>query len=349
MKIRLLKIIFILMILISCNKKIENNTINEAFIVEVVEVVEDEQIISITTDSQDIILSEFNPSYILLNNVVYQQPDIQSSRSWAFLLLDLVEILRYEEQEIINGENIQWVQISRNNRTGWCFITDVKKLEQPIEYNPMNEIDIDYLILNNNSENSRFKIEGINGNYTGTYGINNISIWFNGRNDYYDQYYLYGYGPENFRKMELCIENNIGIFPSIGWGTHQRKNIFNNITVIDTFLFSAHESSNQSVQRIIYFTTNNYDIYISLYIPDSSYENDIIKQIMREAPQYFLLGDRITPYNGEDPNKNVVVWDYFNDAIERFGNDLMDGINPSQTLNLWYSETEKILESLRIE
>jgi hypothetical protein len=231
----------------------------------------------------------------------------------------------------------------------------IKEMKQPIEYNPMNIIDIEYLILANIDGNNKFRIVDKYGSYSCEYGMNKIYISFYNRNEDFDEDFQYDkfYDSDDYREMELCIDNNANVFPSIYFSTNHRKNIKNNITFVDAFMFSAYESQDQEIWRVIYFTTNNYDINIIMRIPGSSYGNDIIKKIMAEAAQYFLLykNNIKYDYNGEDPatKGNMVLWDYENNATERFGEDIINNKNPSKTLTQWYNETEKILEGLRLE
>ncbi|MCL2444027.1 MAG: SH3 domain-containing protein [Treponema sp.] len=355
----------IIFLLVSCNnKKADNNIsvkeelINDISIIETTEITEtieiiendnNEEIIE-TIDEQNFLLAEFDPKFILLNNNnIYERPDIQSRRTFFITSGDLIEVLEYGKYEKINEENKQWVKIRNGNYTGWCFITDVKELKQPIIYNPMNRIDVEYIFLYDINGGINLRFAGRGGSIFTDYGITRVSVSYNRNDGYEDEEEIYysGYGPKYFRKMELCIENDVDVFPSIYFGTHQIKKIINGITLVDTFMFAAHESENQSVWRVLYLTTNKYDITIRFLIAGPDYDNELIKQIMREAPEYFKL-NRNEIYNGEDPKKNNVTWDYRNDAVNRFGNDLRNGIHPSKTLNQWYNDTNRVLAGLRI-
>lgn len=348
MKTQIFKFFF-LAIMISCSKdKIVNNTPN----VELNEKNENQGI----SETNEILLTEFYPQYILLTDNVFEMPDLRSAIIMPFSPTNFIQILEYGDQIKIGDEIKQWIKIRKegiNYNIGWCFITDIKKLKQPIEYNPMNNIDIKFVVLTIIDGNNRFKVEDKYSTYSCEYGMNKILLSFYNKNEIFDDEFQHNnsYYPKRYREMELCIDYDINIFPSIYFSANQRKITKNNITFVDAFMFCAHESQDQEIWRVIYFTTNNYDIEIIILIPGSSYNNDLIKKIMIEAPQYFLLYKNNIPYdyNGEDPRENMVLWDYKNDAIEKFGEDLRIGINPSKTLMQWYNETEKILESLRIE
>jgi hypothetical protein len=343
MKIKIFIAVFFLIIMISCNNKKE--------IPQTPELNNKKE----TSEIKDDLLPEFDPKYILLTNNIFENPDINSKRIiMGFSFTDLIQVLEYGENISVNNEYRQWVKIRDDfDRIGWCFNDGIKELKQPIKYNPMNKIDIEFLILTNIDGNNKFKIAEKHGDYSCEYGMNKIYISFYNRNEDFDQDFQYFnfYFPDDYRKMELCIDNDVNIFPSIYFSTNQRKNMKNNITFVDAFMFCAHESQDQEIRRVIYFTTNNYDIEIIMLIPGSSGNNEIIRKIMTEAPQYFLLykNDIKHDYNGEDPRSNTVVWSFANDGIEKFGKDLIIGKNPSKTLMQWYNETEKILEGLRIE
>jgi hypothetical protein len=292
-------------------------------------------------DDQEIILSSaFSPKHYLVTRDVFEKSNTQTAQVNGFTLFSSVEVLG-------NNGNTQWVRIRDNHRTGWCLTTGVNEL--PIKYNPMNNIDIEYLILENIA-NNRFKIEGRYGDFSSEYGMNMISISFYRRNERFDieEIHPYEYNPNDYRTMELSIENDINTFPQIYFGSHNRKNNKNGITFVDSFMFSAHEGDNHSIWRVIYFSTNNYDIKVTMFIPDTSYSNELIRQIMTEAPQYFgLYPDE--PYIGGDIIG--VYWIHRDDfdAIKNFGEDLLNDRHTSQTLNMWFAETEKILAGLRIE
>jgi len=229
------------------------------------------------------------------------------------------------------------------------------EFDPQFKYNPMNKMDLNYIILPIITENNKFMVKDKYGGYSCEYGMNEIYLSFYNKNETFDKGFQHNnyYYPEMYRKMEFCIDydiDDIDIFPSIYFSTNQRKNMKNNITFVDAFMFCAFESQDQEIRRVIYFTTNDYDIEIIMRIPGSGYNNDLIKKIMKEAPQYFLLykNDVASDYNGEDPKENTVIWDSYN-GPKKFGEDLRIGENPSKTLMQWYNETEEILESLRIE
>jgi len=360
MRLKQIKIWLFVLIVLSCSRDTTKNSIPGGAIIEpdivvtendqsqwwqeTVEIADNAETTETKESEEPTVIQnteppEFNPTHILLASGIFEAPNIESRQLWHSSMGTLIEILEHEENE-------QWVKFRRDNdRTAWTLANQVKEFTG---YYPMNKISIEYLILETIPDNSKFRIEGKYGHFSFEYGMNKIHLSFYSRNENFDKDFQFNnaYWPDRFRTMEYFVNNNIEVFPSPNWTTNGRKNEINSITIADTFMFAAHESQNQSIRRVVYITTSNYDIEITIMIPGSSFDNDLIRQIMREAPQYFFLISLDASYSGEDPRENSVAWDYRNDAITRFGNDLRNGTNPSHLLNQWYNETERILQGL---
>jgi hypothetical protein len=150
--------------------------------------------------------------------------------------------------------------------------------------------------------------------------------------------------------MDENIENGTNDFPAIDFNKNNgRKNIKNNVIFVDSFVFSAHEVENQQLSRSIFFSTNNYNIQITMFVPD----DELIKRAVEESPKYFRIrtGSEDIEYNEENKEKGVPIWDYYREieATEQFGIDLIEGNHPSKLVNAWFLETEEILNGLKIE
>jgi len=298
---------------------------------------------------------EFIPTHILLKDDVYEEPDL-SAKTFMFLIYsgEFIQILEYGNNVSINGENKQWVKIwnGKNKHAKYCLSDNIKELIQPIEYRPMNNIDIKSVVLPNaDGTINNFTIEGKFGGDSYDYGINTIYLEYYARNEEYDDEFQHDnmYYPEDYRLMELCVQNDVNCFPSVYFTTHHRKNIKNNITFVDSFMFSAHESADITTWRWIFLSTNNYDINITI-IPS---DKNLKKEIVSEAPKYFreYTDDGFVDYIDQDPSSGKVHWADVEkiDALNAFGDDLINGVNPSKTLKKWYNETEDILNKLQLK
>ncbi|MDR1507942.1 MAG: hypothetical protein LBI67_12660 [Treponema sp.] len=71
---------------------------------------------------------------------------------------------------------------------------------------------------------------------------------------------------------------------------------------------------------------------------------------MSEASEYFKarIGDEEYDLNSSNGDKGEILWDYRNNATERFGEDLIHHKNSSIVAAEWYRETEEILNGLFI-
>jgi len=297
----------------------------------------------------NIVLTEFNPTHFLLTWYdIFEHPNLESRllREPRFNIGTTVQILKYGEFESINAENRQWIKIRNHDQIIWSFTCVVREF---CEYKPMNAIDIEYLFFENFGKDNRFRIEGNEGAFFGSYGLNEIRIFFMGRHEYFGKNYRFQY---EFRRIEYAITNNSRQIPVPGWSwaSHGIKNVKNGITFVDSFVFAVAEAQSQRIERSIFFTTNNYDIRISIALPGDSLSNEMIRQIMNEAPKYFSVNWE-REFDGEDPREYNIVWllGRENNTLSAFGNNLRNGVHQSQMLNYWYAETGRLLNRLRIK
>ena len=314
----------------------------------------------INGNAQNVMESEdFNPTHILLaTHKKYNEPNIQSWQPYDYFYSGtLFEILQYGGYVSVDGEKTQWVKIKATNAwignyTGWMLAGD---LQEFTGYSPMNEITVRYLILENTGEDNRFRIEGKEGYFSTEYGLNCIMIQFFSRDEQFDTDFQYNnsYVQDVYRAMEYFVNNNnIDAMPSLqDWSEGPVKRIENGIKIVDSFTFAIADIQDVTISRKIYFTTSNYDIKINMEVPGYYFDSSLIRQIIMESPQYFVMTNG-TSYNGEDPRDHPIQWAYLNDrtiASKKFAEDLRSGIHPSKTLNQWYAETTKILSGLKLE
>ena len=300
-------------------------------------------------ESQNVELAEFNSEYILLAWEVFEKPNINTMQLFRFFSPGMyVKILQYGDNIILNGKENHWIKIkNNNNQIGWTFYQNVKIFTG---YYPMNRVDTQYLVMESIIGNNKFRIGGKYGHYFFEYGMSTVKISFFSRDKIFDDDFLFmnRYNPQTYRTMEYFVNHRIETLPWIDFTHHRRKNIKNDIRIVDAFMFTAHSIDIFFINRIIYFTTINYDIRIRIEIPDRNFDNLLFRQIIQESPQYFLLSDG-AEYKGEDPREYHIIWNIHNNGLDRFAEDLINGIHPSTTFNQWFKETERLLEGLRIE
>ena len=128
---------------------------------------------------------------------------------------------------------------------------------------------------------------------------------------------------------------------------------------VDAFAFFTPEEmvDQQRLVRDIFFTTNEYTVRITIFVPHSGRENEVIYRIMNEAPCYFRIvvpdledfSGKVSPeilyFAEENLDKGFIIWH----DLERFINDLLGHTNHSETAAAWFMETEEILAGIFLE
>jgi hypothetical protein len=216
----------------------------------------------------------------------------------------------------------------------------------------MNKINIQELIMPNESgEDNIITISGKDGNFAYDYGINKVFVEFYNRTEEFDRDFMYDhmYYPNIYSLMEVNMYNGLEEFPSIYFNRNRRKNHKNGILFVDSFCFSADDAGDKELIRFIHFSTNTYNIQVQIFIPYKQKE-DMYDKILSEVPEYFKvrIEDREYNYNNPNGSEGEIIWDYRNNAIVNFGEDLMNQKNGSVTAVEWYHETEEILNRLFI-
>jgi hypothetical protein len=219
-----------------------------------------------------------------------------------------------------------------------------------IENHSMNKINATAILFTGNNENLlELRLLGNEGNYRFECGYNTVIVDYWGKTVEYDSDYRYDnkYYPEEYIQMERNITNGINSFKSIFFNQNIRQNEKNGVIFVDSFCFSVFEAESIFLSRRIYLSTNNHNIRITIYG-----SNELVKKVIEEAPDYFKIrssdGKGDIEYNDITKEIGRIVWDYKNNAIIMFGNDLINGIHKSETVNDWFFETETILNGIKI-
>lgn len=287
---------------------------------------------------------ENNSIYILTktHSPVYAEitNDVNLGLGW----LSIGETFQILEIRNINNENKKWYKIHNEKlNIVWCKINPDNILDithiDPAQL-PMNKINLNEIIIpNKTGRGNIIKITGDFKEYEYFYGLSKVSIECFKKNANLDEDFtdLQRYFPNYYSLMEINLYRNIDDFPYDGFYSHKRRNYRNDILFVDSFCFSAHDAYDMYLQRHIFSSTNDYNIKIAIYIPIYGRgELNLRKILVSEAPEYFSeeYGD--------------IGWDYNNNAVERFGNDLLNQNNNSSTATKWFRETEEIINGLYI-
>jgi hypothetical protein len=215
----------------------------------------------------------------------------------------------------------------------------------------MNKIDaLEVVFREPNGSTGRIDLVNNEGTYRYEYGINIVTIDYWNKTAEFDARYRYDnrYYPDEYMNMEINLENRTSNFRSIFFNQNITKNEMNDIVFIDSFCFSVFEAESIFLSRRIYLSTNNFNIRITI-----QGKRELINRIVEETPNYFKIrtagGNNDIEYNDETKEMGWPVWDYRNDATNRFGNDLLGGRHHSETVNIWYSETEEIMNGIGIK
>jgi hypothetical protein len=280
---------------------------------------------------------------------VRNSPSIDGDR--IALLDNLTEVLVIGEDENyvnIDGISGKWTFIEAGNIRGYVFGGYLST--RLAENHGMNIIDAIAITFSGNNEKlMEFELIENEGKYRFEYGYNTVFLDYWKKNVEFDARYQYDnkYYPEEYIRMEKNIENGANDFNPIFFNQNIRENEINGIIFVDSFCFSVFESESIFLSRRIYLSTNNYNIRIT--IMGSS---ELTKKAIEETPNYFRIrtagGNDDIEYNDTTRETGWVVWDYINDAKIMFGNDLINGIHKSKTVNDWFLETEIILSGIEV-
>ena len=211
--------------------------------------------------------------------------------------------------------------------------------------NPMNNLDISKIILKNNLGNDViFKLNNDSGSHSYNFGMNKVGINYFKRDTYFDSAFLYeyGYDLDFFNSLDKGINDGISEFPHWYFHNNIRKEIINNIVLVDAFSFCGADDSIKKLARSIFITTNNYNIILVIRVTSDDEIKNIYNNIIFESPEYFII-------NFDTPYKEfAIMWNDINSIIN-FGNDLINLNHRSESATEWYNETENILRNLQIE
>jgi hypothetical protein len=268
---------------------------------------------------------------------VRKEPSIESER--LFLLDDNEKVLVLEKNSneyLIDGIKGNWFLIKTDKITGWVFSG---YLINQGELRPnnigMNKIEAVAVILKEfNGNLVELKLNNDEGTYRYNYGINIVTINYWKKTAEFDARYQYDnrYYPDEYTQMENNIENGINDFNSVFFNQNIAKNEINDIIFVDSFCFAVFEAESIFLSRRIYLSTGNYNIRITI-----QGQNELNNKIIEEVPNYFRIGTAGLP-----------AWNSRESRIS-FGNDLIDGIHSSETANIWYLETEEIINGIIIK
>ena len=202
---------------------------------------------------------------------------------------------------------------------------------------PMNNTNIKKILFKNINLFEEIIIEGIKKDFTFIYKNNIVTITFYGKNNIFDNPYDKHF-MESIDGLENCIQDGNENFPIIYFNTNMRKNMKNDIIFIDSFVFSAWDNVDKWLRRIIYFSTNNYNVSIEIRLRDNNIQENIgiIKKIIEDDPQYFSSND------------DNIFWTNGNSLI-KFGENILNGTHQSEIVKSWYNDTEYILNGIYIK
>ena len=305
---------------------------------------------------------EFSPTHVVIERrdgiflmSVFAEPDDLSRVLWYLDLGETVQLLGYKYAGNDTTGDTPWYHIrTKNDTIGWStkdFFMDISDIDQSSI--AMNKIDLKKIsILDKNGQRRLIEVTGEHSKFILEYGMNIVQINYYRKDYEFDSDFMYDYiyYPNFYFLMDICAEKKINNFPVIFFNQNRRINNKNGITFVDSFCFGAFENEDQRLMRMLFFSTNNYNIDIWISVVDENRKR-IFDQILSDTPNYFLIRDRdqVYEYNEQNKEKGSVIWDYHNNAIERFGDDLINNMHNSKTANKWFAETEDILAGLTIE
>jgi hypothetical protein len=170
-------------------------------------------------------------------------------------------------------------------------------------------------------------------------------LYYNKDNPTYDD----AYDESNISYFQFFEQYNnriIDEIPEIVWHHNIRFSVINGFKYVDSFMFAVHDFLDKQLTRLVYLSTKNY--YIRIRITNNFYnapEREILfDQIYQEVPQYFKIFSSEAIILGR---KDVVIWDFDNNGILRFSNDLINGQNKSKITNSWFVKSEEILNKIQ--
>ena len=282
---------------------------------------------------------------------VRKEPGIESER--IFLLNDKEKVIVLEKdttEQIIDGLYGNWFFIETDKIAGWVFSGYLmNETEFETKLTGMNKLRAMALIFEDFYGNpGNISLNENEGSYKYDYGLNTVTVDYWKKAMGFDADYQFNnrYYPDEYKQMEIKIETGVNDFNSIYFNQNIRRNKINDIVFVDSFCFSVFESESIFLSRRIYFSTNNYNIRITI-LGLTGLSNNMIE----EAPHYFRIrspGQDDVEYNAETKETGWAVWDYKNNAIQLFGDDLIAGRHESKTVNDWFIETEKILAGIKV-
>jgi hypothetical protein len=228
--------------------------------------------------------------------------------------------------------------------------TDKNTMNVGIDYNnaknnpdyfskPMNSINISKIILTDLlGNNEEFELNSDIGHYSKNFGKNQIIINYFRRDIEFDSLFMYehGYDPSFFLEIDKGINDGISEFSHWYFHDNIRKQIINNIILVDSFSFCVNDGGTQLLDRSIFFSTKDHNIMINIFIASEDILKEIYNRIVFEAPEYFTI------------DFNRPWWKDSNSVVD-FGTNLINGNHKSKSVIEWYIETDRILQSLKIE
>jgi len=216
------------------------------------------------------------------------------------------------------------------------------------ESNFLNNINISEIILpGDDNTYTSLSLTEIYNNYQYRYRNNDVTIEIYKRDSIskIDEFYS-KLNVERILSFENLHNKNSDDFPFIHSHQNIRFNNIANILYVDSFMFFF--SDEKYMARIMYTSTNNYLIMIRIAVPDPEKLFDVYYDIYQEAKDYFVPYENPPPTDNENiKSKNIMMWDYDNNGMQRFGDDLINGINESETAVLWFADTENFLERIK--
>jgi len=206
---------------------------------------------------------------------------------------------------------------------------------------PMNKATIRSLVINNRSIN----LDDLFGYTSFEDGIVAVEIVYLSRNmnidaDANDRDTMETLAAiEGYKEMERNIEGNIDMnrIPYGSVYSLMRKNTKNNIVFADAFRFANQQEPSINLVRWTVFTTSDFFISVNFEAV-----RNIGSEWYKEAPDYFTRTDK-----GIILDWSTMETYSFNGAL--VAEDIINRRHPGKTVMQWYDETEKLLNSLRLQ
>jgi len=208
----------------------------------------------------------------------------------------------------------------------------------------LNNINISEIILPNDEGNNIELLLSNDYEYRYRYKNNDITLLIYKKDGIseIDEFYS-KLNIERIISFENLYNRNSEDFPYITWHQNMRFNNIADVQYVDSFIFFAHDE--KQLARLIYTSTSNYLIMIRIAAPVPELMYDVYFDIYQEVKDYFVPYE--DPYSNEIiKSKNIMMWDRENDGMLRFGDDLINGLNESETARLWFANTEDFLERI---